>query len=55
MTNTETYTVEELREMIAVNREHTRRADRMGLREFARNCRWDRRRMEAMLEEMLAA
>lgn len=51
MNTTETYTVEELRDMIATNREQTRRADRMGLRELARACRLSRRRLEDMMAE----
>lgn len=51
MNTTDTYTVQELVEMIVANREQTRRADRMGLRELARNCRYERRRLEALYAE----
>lgn len=51
MNTTDTYTVQELRDMIATNREQTCRADRMGLRELARSCRALRRRLEDMLAE----
>jgi hypothetical protein len=53
--NNDTYTAQELRDMIESARNHTREAERLGLRWFAQICRQDRRKLEAQLEALVTA
>ena len=53
--NNDTYTAQELRDLIESARNHTREAERLGLRWFAQICRRDRRELEAKLEALVNA
>jgi hypothetical protein len=53
--NNDTYTAQELRDLIESARNQTREAERLGLRWFAQICRRDRRELEAKLEALVNA